>query len=185
MRVFAFALSLVVAGGALAQSRAPSEVALPTQTTAKLALGADVLAEYEAAFAGLAPDGALFILGPGTTREIQAAADRARVFLLYLQYDLDGDGAVSRGEYDAHGDVTWGTDLDQAARDVLEREWREGDQNANGSITADEMLALGLTRHPVPPNRPLTPVEQAILGMDLDNDGFVYWDEVERVLTER
>lgn len=186
------AASLAAAGAAGAQEgdpawpeaarRDPASVSLPAATRLKLRLGGDVVAEYAAAFDAMAPTGALFLLGPGTTREIQVAADRARVFLLYQQYDLDGDGAVSREEYDRHADVSWGSDLDAAGRAVLEREWEEGDRDGDGRITFEEMRQLALARHPVPPDRPLSEVEQVILTMDLDADGFVYWDEVAAVL---
>lgn len=164
--------------------RDPASVPLPAETRLKLKLGAEAeIARYRAAFDAMAPTGALFLLGPNTTREIQAAADRARVFLLYQQYDLDGDGAVSRREYDRHADVTWGTDLEDAGRAVLEREWDRADGDRDGSVSAEELRALALSLHPVPPDRAPSKIELAIIAMDLDGDGFVYWDEVARVLS--
>ncbi len=185
-RVLGLALCLVAPVALAETGRDPASVPLPAETRLKLKLGAEAeIARYHAAFDAMAPDGALFLLGPNTTREIQAAADRARVFLLYQQYDLDGDGAVSREEYDRHADVTWGTDLEDAGRTVLEQEWDRADLDRDGAISAEELRTLALSLHPVPPDRAPSEIELAILAMDLDGDGFVYWDEVARVLSAR
>ena len=49
----------------------------------------------------------------------------------------------------------------------------------------DEIHALALAMHPVPVTGPLGPEAQAMLLMDLDNDAFVDWSEVEAVLESR
>lgn len=165
-------------------SRDPASVPLPPATKAALLLTPErTTAAFAAAFDAMAPDGALFLAGPGTTPQIVAAADRARIYLAYMQYDLDGDGLIARAEYDLHADVSWGTDLDEASRAVLEREWGRVDKDSDAVITQGELQAYAAAARPAPAERPLSDIEQAIMGMDLDNDSFVRWDEVEAVLS--
>jgi|GEM_PF-5530880 len=166
--------------------RDPGAVPLPPAIEAQLKLGSAAPFDlFGAEFDRLATTGQLPVVGPGATLEIRAAADRARVFLAYAQFDLDGDGLVSRGEYDTHADLTWGTDLGEREYAILEEEWVRADGNADGAATLDEILALALEMHPVPVAGPLGPEAQAMLHMDLDNDGFVDWSEVEAVLQSR
>lgn len=181
-------LAVIGAGPALAQdggssARDPAAVYLPPNTRAQLTLGSNLPFEvYGQAFDAMAGGGAIFLAGPGTTPQISAAADRARVFLAYMQYDLDGDGAVSRAEYDLHADVTWGLDLDEEGRRILDEEWVAADQNRDGIIALLEVQNLASAAIPAPEVRALSAVEAAIMGMDLDNDSFIRWDEVEAVL---
>ena len=166
--------------------RDPASVPLPPAVEAQLKLGsAAPLAAYGAEYDRLAVTGRLPVVGPGATLEIRAAADRARVLLAYAQFDLDGDGQVTRAEYDTHADLTWGTDLGEREYAILEEEWVRVDRNGDGAVTFGEIHALALEMHPVPATGPLGPEAQAMLLMDLDNDGFVDWAEVEAVLEAR
>ncbi len=178
---------LLTALPALAQSgRDPASVPLPPALVFELSLGAErVIARFGAEFDRLADAGALPVIGPGATLEIRAAADRARVFLAYTQYDLDGDGAISRSEYDTHADLTWGTGLGEREYAILDQEWDDADADGNREIKLAEIHALARARHPVPVSGPLGPEGEAMLMMDLDNDGFVFWEEVEAVLRGR
>ncbi len=163
--------------------RDPATVPLPAEVAARLRLGArGPFDSYGAAFDRLAVSGAIPVVGPGATLEIRAAADRARVFLAYTQYDLDGDGSVSRAEYDLHADMSWGDALGEREYAILEAEWARADGDANGAIDLAEIHALALSMFPVPETGPLGPEGLSMLGMDLDYDGFVTWDEVEAVL---
>lgn len=167
-------------------ARDPATVPLPAETEAQLKLGLSTPFEaFGAAFDRLATSGAIPVVGPGATLEIRAAADRARVFLAYAQYDLDGDGSVSRNEYDTHADLTWGPGLGEREYAILEDEWTRADTDADGLVTLAEIHALALRMSPVPDTGPLGPEGEALLLMDLDNDGFVAWDEVEAVLRAR
>ncbi len=185
------ALALAVAASpALAEDgpplRDPRSVPLPAAVEAQLKLGSTApLERFAAAYDRLAVTGRLPVVGPGATLEIRAAADRARVFLAYAQFDLDGDGRVARAEYDQHADLTWGTDLGDREYAILEAEWVQADGDGDGVVTLDEIHALALALHPVPDVGPLGPDAQAMLLMDLDNDGFVDWAEVEAVLASR
>ena len=166
--------------------RDPASVPLPEAVEAQLRLGSAAPFErFGAEFDRLAATGRLPVVGPGATLEIRAAADRARVFLAYAQYDLDGDGMVSRAEYDRHADLTWGTDLGEREYAILEAEWVRADGDGDGAVRLDEIHALALAMHPVPVTGPLGPEAQAMLLMDLDNDAFVDWSEVEAVLESR
>lgn len=166
--------------------RDPATVPLPAGVEAQLTLGSRAPFErFGAAFDRLAATGRLPVVGPGATLEIRAAADRARVFLAYAQFDLDGDGAVARAEYDTHADLTWGTDLGEREYAILEEEWARADRDGDGVATLAEIHALALAMHPVPEVGPLGPEAEAMLLMDLDNDGFVDWEEVEAVLAAR
>ncbi|MGH1368763.1 MAG: hypothetical protein ACRBCL_09110 [Maritimibacter sp.] len=163
--------------------RDPAKVAVPAHIRAQLRLGSQApYDKFAATFDAMASRGAIFIAGPGTTPAIVAAADRARVYLGYLQYDLNGDGRVLRAEFDDHADVTWGTDLTEAERAILQREWEAADRDGNGAVTLDEVQAVALRMTPVPDQAPLSEIAQAIMGMDLDNDSFIRWEEVEAVL---
>ncbi|GKY88542.1 hypothetical protein [Sinisalibacter aestuarii] len=166
--------------------RDPASVALPAETVALLRLGSGVpLERYGAAYDKLAVAGAIPVVGPGATLEIRAAADRARVFLAWTQYDLDGDGSVSRDEFDLHTQMSWGDTLGEREFAILDAEWAAADTDASGAVPLGEIHALALALHPVPETGPLGPEAQAMLLMDLDNDGFVIWDEVEAVLKSR
>ncbi|MEJ1998028.1 MAG: hypothetical protein P8X76_07730 [Maritimibacter sp.] len=178
---------LLASSPVLAQeARDPGSVPLPATVEAQLKLGAQAPYDrFGAAFDRLAPDGALPVIGAGATLQIRAAADRARVFLAYSQYDLDGDGVVSRREYDAHAANSWGDTLGEREFAILDEEWARADRDGDGQITLTEIHALALTMHPVPDAAPLGEEGIAMLAMDLDNDGFVYWDEVEAVLASR
>lgn len=181
----------VLAAPAMAQEmtdppRDPASVPLPLAVETQLKL--DSTAPFEAfgaAFDRIAPGGELPVISPGATLQIRAAADRARVFLAYTQYDLDGDGGVTRAEYDNHASIAWGDTLGDREFAILDEEWVRADTNADGAITLGEIRTLALTMHPVPETGPLGPEGEAMLNMDLDNDGFVIWDEVEAVLKSR
>lgn len=182
--------ALLIATPALAQDgqvlRDPARVPLPPEIEAQLRLGASAPIEaFGAAFDRLAAGGAIPVVGPGATLQIRAAADRARVFLAYAQYDLDGDGIVARGEYDTHADLSWGTGLGARELAILDEEWERADGDGDGQVTLAEIHALALAMSPVPEPGPLGPEGEAMLLMDLDNDGFVGWDEVEAVLGSR
>ncbi len=166
--------------------RDPASVPLPAAVEAQLKLGSSAPFDvFGAAFDRLAATGRLPVVGPGATLEIRAAADRARVFLAYAQFDLDGDGVVARSEYDAHADLTWGTELGEREYAILEAEWVRADRDRDGAVVLGEIHALALEMHPVPEVGALGPEAQAMLLMDLDNDGFVDWAEVEAVLASR
>ncbi len=178
---------LLAASPSLAQeARDPGSVPLPTSVEAQLKLGSQAPYDrFGAAFDRLAPNGALPVIGAGSSLAVRAAADRARVFLAYSQYDLDGDGGVSRREYDAHAAISWGDTLGDREFAILDAEWARADTDGDGQITLAEVLALALAMHPVPDAAPLGEEGEAMLTMDLDNDGFVQWDEVEAVLASR
>jgi len=184
-------LSALIALPATAQDfdrplRDPASVALPMETAALLRLGSRVPFEtYAAAFDRLAVTGDIPVIGPGVTLEIRAAADRARVFLGWTQYDLDGDGTISRAEFDRHAEMSWGENLGAREYALLDAEWTAADGDGDGSVSLAEIQALSLTMHPVPDIGPLGPEGEAMLLMDLDNDGFVSWEEVEAVLSAR
>lgn len=180
-------LFLLAAAPALAQtSRDPASVWLSDRLEFDLRLRpAQVIAQFGDEFDRLAQGGALPVAGPDTQARIRAAADRARVFLAYMQYDLDGDGTIARTEYDVHADVTWGTGLRAREYAILEQEWGDADADADGRLTTGEIMALALRLYPVPVLEPLGREAEAMLGMDLDNDGFVTWPEVEAVLQSR
>jgi hypothetical protein len=166
--------------------RDPASVPLPAGVEMQLKLGSTAPFDaFGASFERLAPDGALPVIGPGSTLEIRAAADRARVFLAYTQYDLDGDGGVTREEFDTHAALSWGDTLGEREYAILDAEWAAGDANGDGVITHSEILGLALSMHPVPETGPLGEEGEAMLNMDLDNDGFVIWDEVKAVLRSR
>jgi len=186
-----FALATLMAAPAAAQDadrpvRDPLTVPLPSETVALLKLGSRLPFDaYSEAFDRLAVTGDIPVVGPGATMEIRAAADRARVFLAYTQYDLDGDGMVSRAEFDQHAEMSWGTTLTEREFAILDAEWAQADRDGDGAIGLDEIHALALEMHPVPAVGPLGPEGEAMLLMDLDNDGFVTWPEVEAVLDAR
>lgn len=166
--------------------RDPASVPVPADTAAMLRLGsATPLESWGAVYDRLAVTGAIPVVGPGTTLEIRAAADRARVFLAWTQYDLDGDGTIARAEFDLHAELSWGDSLGEREYALLDGEWAAADTDADGAVRLDEIHALALAMHPVPDTGPLGPEGEAMLGMDLDNDGFVTWDEVEAVLRAR
>lgn len=167
-----------------APPRDPGSVPLPASVALELRLGSRApLERFGAAFDRIAPSGEIPVIGSATTLQIRAAADRARVFLAYTQYDLDGDGQVSRAEYDAHAELSWGDTLGEREYKMLDEEWTRADANGDGLITHSEILGLALKLHPVPDTGPLGPEAQAMLKMDLDNDGYVTWPEVEAVLS--
>lgn len=191
LRRFAFAL-LVTPGLALAQEEAPrplrdpATVPVPADVAALLRLGSSVpLNRFGAVFDRLAANGAIPVVGPGATLEIRAAADRARVFLAWTQYDLDGNGAVARAEFDLHARMSWGDSLTGREIALLDAEWVAADADDSAAVSLAEMLALALAMHPVPATGPLGAEGDAMLLMDLDNDGFIVWDEVETVLRSR
>jgi hypothetical protein len=166
--------------------RDPLSVFVPAETAALLRLGSEMpLARWGEIFDGLAVMGDIPVMGPGVSLEIRAAADRARVFLAWTQYDLDGDGAVSRTEFDRHAEMSWGDSLGAREYALLDGEWAAADLDGSGVVSLDEIHTLALSLHPVPVTGPLGPEAQAMLGMDLDSDGFVIWDEVEAVLRAR
>jgi hypothetical protein len=163
--------------------RDPASVPLPTEAAAPLRLGSTApIRRFGEVFDQLAATGAIPVIGPGVTLEIRAAADRARVFLAYTQFDLDGDGQVTRSEYDLHARMSWGADLTEREYAILDSEWAAVDVGDSGAITLDDIRVLALEAHPVPATGPLGVEGEAMLQMDLDNDGFVIWDEVEAVL---
>jgi len=163
--------------------RDPALVPLPIETVTLLRLGArNVFDSYAATFDRLAVTGDIPVIGPRVTLEIRAAADRARVFLGWTQYDLDGDGMIRRTEFDRHAGMSWGDNLGVRELALLDAEWTAADRNGDGEVGLDEIHALALEMHPVPDIGPLGPEGEAMLLMDLDNDGFVTWDEVEAVL---
>ena len=173
-------LAAAVAAPVAAQIAAPRD---PAAVELRLKLGAAaVIDEFGAVFDRLAVGGAIPVIGPETTLEIRAAADRARVFLAFTQYDLDGNGAVSRAEFDLHTEMSWGDTLAEAEYQLLDAEWAAADANGDDNVTHSEMLGLALEMHPVPRKIALGAEGKAMLLMDLDNDGFVIWDEVEAVL---
>jgi len=189
-----FAIALLAAGAARAQEmsemtdplRDPASVPLPASVVLQLSLGSQVPFDaFAAAFDRLAPGGDIPVIGPETTLRLRAAADRARVFLTYVQYDLDGDGAVTREEYDTHAQLSWGDSLGAREYAILDEEWARADANGDGIITHSEILGAALTLYPVPELGPLGPEGEAMLLMDLDNDGYVTWDEVNAVLMSR
>jgi EF hand len=193
-RLAPLVFALIVAPGlALAQDgdmarplRDPATVPVPADTAALLRLGSRVPVDHYAnIYDRLAVTGAIPVVGPGASLEIRAAADRARVFLAWTQYDLDGDGQVGRGEFDLHAQMSWGDSLGEREYALLDGEWAAADGDANGVVTLDEILTLARAMHPVPDTGPLGPEGEAMLLMDLDNDGFVTWDEVEAVLRSR
>lgn len=92
---------------------------------------------------------------------------------------------MARAEYDAHADLVWGTDLGERERAILEAEWARADGDGDAVVTLGEVHALALAMHPVPQAGPLGPEGEAMVLMDLDNDGFVDWGEVEAVLESR
>lgn len=164
--------------------RDPASVWLPAEIAAQLKLGSRApITAFGATFERIAPDGALPVMGPGATLEIRAAADRARVFLAWTQYDLDGDGAVRRAEFDLHATMSWGDTLGERENAILDEEWTAADANFDAIVTHSEILGLALAIFPVPAPVALGAEGEAMLAMDLDNDGFVTWAEVETVLT--
>jgi hypothetical protein len=166
--------------------RDPASVPLPADTAALLRLGSSLpLERFGESYDRLAVTGAIPVVGPGVTLDIRAAADRARVFLAYTQYDLDGDGQVARDEFDLHARMSWGDELGEREYAILDAEWAAADSDASGAISLDEIHALAREMHPVPDAGPLGAEGEAMLLMDLDNDGFVVWDEVEAVLRAR
>jgi len=166
--------------------RDPATVALPAETLALLRLGSRLPFEtFGEVFDRLAVIGDIPVIGPGVTLEIRAAADRARVFLGWTQYDLDGDGEISRAEFDRHAEMSWGENLGPRELALLDAEWAAADGDGDGEVSLAEVLALALEMHPVPDIGPLGPEGEAMLLMDLDNDGFVSWEEVEAVLEAR
>lgn len=178
------ALALAQATDAPRPLRDPASVPVPAETAALLRLGSTVpLETWGAEYDRLAVTGPIPVVGPGVTLEIRAAADRARVFLAWTQYDLDGSGDVSRAEFDRHAEMSWGESLGEREYALLDAEWASADGDGSGAVSLDEIHALALALHPVPDTGPLGPEAQAMLGMDLDNDGFVTWAEVEAVLT--
>lgn len=189
----AAALLLTAAAPALAEevtpiqsapSRDPASVWLPAEVLAQLRLGSGApMTAYGAAFDRIAPDGALPVMGPGATLRIRAAADRARVFLAWTQYDLDGDGAVARSEFDLHATMSWGDTLGPRETAILDTEWATADANGDANVTHSEILGLALAEFPVPAKVRLGPEGEAMIAMDLDYDGYVIWDEVEAVLS--
>lgn len=184
-------LPALIAGPAMAQEferpqRDPATVPLPMETIALLRLGSPLpIQTYGEVFDRLAVSGDIPVVGPGVTLAIRAAADRARVFLGWTQYDLDGDGEISRDEFDRHAELSWGESLGNREYALLDAEWTAADGDENGRVSLDEIHALALAMHPVPEIGPLGPEAQAMLLMDLDNDGFVTWAEVETVLEAR
>lgn len=186
-----FFLFALIAGSAMAQGterplRDPASVPLPMETNTLLRLGSSLPFEtYAEVFDRLAVSGDIPVIGPGVTLQIRAAADRARVFLGWTQYDLDGDGEISRDEFDRHAEMSWGESLGSREYALLDAEWAAADADENGRVSLAEIHALALAMHPVPEIGPLGPEAQAMLLMDLDNDGFVTWDEVEAVLEAR
>ncbi|HHC29940.1 MAG TPA: hypothetical protein ENK80_05195 [Rhodobacterales bacterium] len=183
----AFATSALGQDDSLARpQRALETVALPKADAALLRLGSTApLRRYGAIYDRIGGGAALPVLAPGVSLQIRAAADRARVFLAWTQYDLDGDGAVARGEFDRHAQMSWGESLGARERALLDGEWASADADQNGFVSLGEIHALALEMAPVPDTGPLGPEGKAMLGMDLDNDGFVVWDEVEAVLRAR
>lgn len=166
--------------------RDPLSVFVPAETAALLRLGSELpVRRWGEIFDGLAVMGDIPVVGPEVSLEIRAAADRARVFLAWTQYDLDGDGAVTRAEFDGHAAMSWGDSLGEREYALLDGEWAAADADGNGAVGLGEIHALALERHPVPAIGPLGPEAQAMLGMDLDSDGFIVWDEVEAVLRSR
>lgn len=183
----ALVLMLAAAAPAVAQApRDPASVPLPRALELELKLrGAAVIERFGAAYDRLGGGGAIPVIGPGSTLAIRAAADRARVFLAYTQYDLDGDGEVDRGEFNAHAEIAWGGTLGEREYAILDREWAEADANGDGLLTLGEIHALAVDLHPVPEIGPPGEEGEMMLTMDLDNDGFIGWDEVEAVLRGR
>lgn len=166
--------------------RDPLSVFVPAETAALLRLGSELpIQRWGEIFDGLAVMGDIPVVGPEVSLEIRAAADRARVFLAWTQYDLDGDGAISRAEFDRHAEMSWGDSLGARENALLDAEWAAAELDGSGAVSLDEIHALALSLHPVPAIGPLGPEAQAMLGMDIDSDGFVIWDEVEAVLRAR
>lgn len=166
--------------------RAPETVALPSADAALLRLGSTApLRRYGEIYDRIGGGAEVPVLAPGVSPQIRAAADRARVFLAWTQYDLDGDGAVARGEFDRHAQMSWGDSLGARERALLDGEWASADADRNDLVSLGEIHALALKMAPVPATGPLGQEGDAMLGMDLDNDGFVAWGEVEAVLRAR
>lgn len=166
--------------------RDPGSVPLPEGVEAALRLGVSgVIDRFGTEYDRMAATGRVPVVGPGATLEIRAAADRARVYLAYTQFDLDGDAVVTRAEYDRHADLTWGRGLAAGEAAILDEEWYRADGDGDGRVTLGELQVLALAMFPVPEVGPLGREAQAMLLMDLDNDGFVDWAEVEAVLESR
>ncbi len=167
-------------------ARDPATVPLPAGLVFELKLrGASVIERFGATFDRLGGGGMIPVIGPGSSLEIRAAADRARVFLAYMQYDLDGDGKITRAEFNAHAEVAWGSTLGDREYGILDAEWAAADVDGDNVLTMDEVHALAVEMHPVPEIGPLGEDGEVLLLMDLDNDGFIGWDEVEAVLRSR
>lgn len=180
-------LLLATAAPAMAQApRDPASVALPRALELELKLrGEAVIDRFGAAYDRLGGGGAIPVIGPGSALAIRAAADRARVFLAYTQYDLDGDGRIGRSEFDHHAEIAWGGTLGAREYAILDREWEAADGNGDNVLTLGEIHALALDMHPVPEIGPPGEEGEMLLTMDLDEDGYVGWDEIEAVLRAR
>jgi hypothetical protein len=183
----ALLLLLATASPIAAQTaRDPASVPLPAGLELELKLrGAAVIERFGATFDRLGGGSAIPLIGPGSTQTVRAAADRALVFLGHMQYDLNGDGAISRSEFNAHSEIAWGRPLVDNEYAILDREWAEADADGDNMLTMGEIHALAVALYPVPEFGPPGEEGELILGMDLDNDGFVRWREVEAVLRSR
>ncbi len=186
MRAALFLLLATAVPAFSQDARDPASVPLPLELELELKLrGEAVIERFGATYDRLGGGSAIPLIGPGSTLAIRAAADRARVFLAYTQYDLDGDGEVDRGEFNAHAEIAWGGTLGEREYAILDREWAEADVNGDNLLTMGEIRALAVAMHPVPEIGPPGEEGELMMGMDLDNDGFVRWDEVEAVLRAR